>query len=191
MLKLDENLLIFLNHLVSQNPYLKKVIEYSASSFIYLVPIFLFFYWFWSNSEKKKIALFITLSGLASWLLINQPLCQFIARERPFLNQTLPLKELIFHRPTCSFPSDHLALLSALFFSSFFLKEKKLGYLFLILALFIGFSRISTGLHYPSDILAGFFVGLFSAFLFLLLKTLIFKYLVNPLYFLAKFLRLG
>ena len=39
------------------------------------------------------------------------------------------------------------------------MKRKKLGIVFLVVALVVGFARIFTGLHYPIDILGGALVG--------------------------------
>jgi undecaprenyl-diphosphatase len=40
------------------------------------------------------------------------------------------------------------------------------GYVAIVLALLIGYSRIYIGVHYPLDVLFGFGVGAFLAFLF-------------------------
>lgn len=45
-------------------------------------------------------------------------------------------------------------------------KIKILGRILLIWALLVGYSRIYIGVHYPGDVLTGFFVGIFFGWLF-------------------------
>ncbi len=88
--------------------------------------------------------------------------------ERPGLNLSL----LLYSTPDYSFPSGHAALSSALYLTlAAILAESSIDRLtkryFLCLAvlatLIIGLSRVYTGVHYPTDVLAGWAVGAASA----------------------------
>ena len=63
-----------------------------------------------------------------------------------------------------SFPSDHTAVAFALA-CVVFLKNKKAGAVFLLIAFLISVSRILAGVHYASDVLAGAFIGIMCAWL--------------------------
>jgi undecaprenyl-diphosphatase len=68
-----------------------------------------------------------------------------------------------------SFPSNHasnnaaVALLAAIFF-------RRLGWLAFVPACTVAYSRVYTGSHWPSDVLAGFFLGMGVAFVFFVLS---------------------
>ncbi len=114
--------------------------------------------------QKHKRAVVLFLIGMAGELLLDITLKLFFKRARPepFFGYTLP--------SSYSFPSGH-ALGSICFFGilAWLITariENKIGKtliwltaIFLILS--IGISRIYLGVHYPSDVLAGFSTGLF------------------------------
>lgn len=83
-------------------------------------------------------------------------------QPRPFIADQVNL--LLSHSPTGSFPSGHAAFFFALSTIIYF-QNKKAGILFLFASLLIGLSRVFSGLHWPSDILAGIILGIFSAWL--------------------------
>lgn len=122
----------------------------------FLIGIFLFLI-FSKNKQKKELAIFSVLS-LALFYLFNFVIGKIYFRPRPFIffNFT-PLVNVAASES--SFPSAHTGLAFCLAFSVYFI-NKRLGLLFLILALLIGISRIFVGVHWPSDILAGIFFGL-------------------------------
>jgi undecaprenyl-diphosphatase len=91
---------------------------------------------------------------------VKEFILNFISRERPFHASgditvliPPPLDE-IFQ----SFPSGHTIFFFALA-TVIYLKDKKWGLVFFLLAGFIGVSRIAVGVHYPTDIMAGVLLG--------------------------------
>lgn len=80
-----------------------------------------------------------------------------------------PLDFMLVKEITYSFPSGHamtntcLYLFLAYYYGNFINREKKkLAYIVAIIASFImGFSRVYMGVHYPTDVLAGFMSGYF------------------------------
>ena len=120
---------------------------------VLITSIIFFFY-------KKRYAVYIILSsGLGA--LFNYYLKWLFQRERP---DFYPL--IVEHG--YSFPSGH-SMASFIFYTSLAVvlakvaKKKSLdvmiGILFAIIVLLIGISRIYLGVHYPSDVLAGFAAG--------------------------------
>ena len=66
--------------------------------------------------------------------------------------------QLIFHETSYSFPSGHAAFFAALAMVVF-LYNRKAGWIYFSAALFIGFARIYTGVHWPLDVLGGLILG--------------------------------
>ncbi len=99
-----------------------------------------------------------------------------IARPRPdithesaiivvsWIESIVPQKYINLLNTDYAFPSGHatMAFAGACILSSVFPKNKRWWYL---LAVAISLSRLYLGKHYPSDILAGLFLGLFLGWL--------------------------
>ena len=72
-----------------------------------------------------------------------------------------------------SFPSGHTTTAFAIFMMlTLFVKNKKWGFIFIILAWLTGYSRTYLFQHFPEDVLGGAFIGVFSSVLvyYLLMK---------------------
>lgn len=83
----------------------------------------------------------------------------FYARPRPY--ETLDISSLIGTINTHSMPSGHATTFFALATLMFFVNKKYVWH-FGIIAGIIGIARVMAGVHWPSDILAGAFVGVVS-----------------------------
>lgn len=90
--------------------------------------------------------------GLIRWLL---------PRARPFVNNDI---NLLFEHNTSSFPSGHAAVFFAISTIVFYY-NKRIGILFFLVSILIILARVFSGIHWPSDILAGAVVGIFSGWL--------------------------
>lgn len=117
---------------------------------------------------KNKIgwlqaSFYALISGIVSRFIFAEVIRFFYNRPRPF--EVLEnINQLIFHSPGSSFPSGHAAFFFAIAASIFFF-HRIWGAIFFGLALYIGTGRIEVGVHWPTDILAGMAVGIFSAWL--------------------------
>ncbi|MBI3495499.1 phosphatase PAP2 family protein, partial [Candidatus Berkelbacteria bacterium] len=109
-------------------------------------------------------------------------------RARPSLAAS---QELLFHRPDKAFPSDHATFGFALAFSFWLAGYKKLAVAIFILTLVFSFGRVATGLHYASDVVGGFVVGVVVGYIFFLLRKPIDRYITDPLIKIAKMVRLA
>ncbi|SCK41490.1 bifunctional phosphatase PAP2/diacylglycerol kinase family protein [Streptomyces sp. WMMB 322] len=88
---------------------------------------------------------------------------QAVRRERPLL-EGVPLIRQLHRQPvTTSFPSGHAASAAA-FVTGVALESPRWGAAVAPLAAAVAFSRVYTGVHYPSDVLVGAALGVGSAF---------------------------
>lgn len=111
---------------------------------------------YWSMVAKALVA------AILARFVITEIIRFFWQRARPFIENQVNL--LLFHDTTGSFPSGHAAFYFALSTIVYFY-NKKAGAFFLIASFLIGISRIFTGVHWPSDILVGAIIGIFSGWL--------------------------
>lgn len=109
-----------------------------------------------------KMVATVFVSAILARFIITEVIRWLWSRTRPFIGEEINL--LLPHRLTGSFPSGHAAFFFALSLIVYFY-NKKAGILFFIASALIGVSRVFSGLHWPSDILVGAIVGLFSAWL--------------------------
>lgn len=97
-------------------------------------------------------------------VLCNVCLKILIARQRPF--DANPVVELLIAKPgDYSFPSGHTAAAFAVVTALFLAGNKKLGWIFGIVAAGIAYSRLYLYVHYPTDVLGGLIVGILSGVL--------------------------
>lgn len=126
---------------------------------------------FYKFGVKSNSPTFILLASLCLSTLISNIIKLTVNRVRPFLTiEDLNIKKIGID--DYSFPSGHttVAFSIAVFFSFFF---RNLLIVFLFLASLVGLSRVYLGVHYPTDVIIGFFIGSICS----IIMYLIFKYI--------------
>lgn len=120
--------------------------------------------------DKGKLFFWISLTAYALELSLYLVLKNTIKRPRP--KNLDGLNALIKPSDTFSFPSGHTAgaFVYATIVSFFVVPLAPIAF---FIAICIGLSRVLLGVHYPTDIVAGAFLGFFSAFLVLFLNGII------------------
>lgn len=132
-----------------------KYLEYFL---VFLLFLFLIerFSKYWPMVLKAFVAAGLARLGIVNIIRLIWP------RTRPFVENNINL--LVEKSDEASFPSGHAAFyfaISAIVFSY----DKKAGVLFFLVSFIITISRVFVGIHWPSDILAGAVIGIFSAWL--------------------------
>ena len=139
-----------------------KIITYLGSAYILIPLAFLSLFFIKKDSNNRFISINLVLS-----FLLNQMLKRVFRRTRPLFTHLV--KEGGF-----SFPSGH-AMVSFCFYGFIIyliyksnLKHKKIYELLLsLLIVIIGLTRIYLGVHFFSDIVAGFGFGLLYLLIFI------------------------
>ena len=125
-----------------------------------------------------KIIIQAILAAILSRFFITEIIYQFFPRSRPFVE--LPVNLLLNHSPTASFPSGHAAFYFAIA-TVIFRYNKKAGILFFAGSFLISISRIFVGLHWLSDVLGGFLIGIISGLIITFLFPKVFPNLQKRL----------
>ena len=107
------------------------------------------------------------IKGLAAGILARFCIVELIRlfwqRPRPFVENDV---NLLLEYNGAAFPSGHAAFFFALS-TVIYHYNKKAGISFFIASFLISISRVFVGIHWPSDILTGAIVGIFSGWLIL------------------------
>ncbi len=116
----------------------------------------------------RKLGVAALIALIFGALFTNVILKRVIARERPFADTSSQfyyfwkaaggLKESGY-----SFPSGHTTAATAFSFALFLIKSKKYSWAFLLIPVVMGYTRVYFAVHYASDILGGFVVGIVAA----------------------------
>lgn len=151
-----------------------------ADVFVFTYPVYLialYLYWMVESGRwkieglQKKVASMFIFAGVAFSVVVNICIQFFVDKIRPnFVLWLLDLKkETLLHSflPSSSFPSDHAAVTMSIAMMSLFRgiknKDKKFlrfGGILIIFSLITWFARVTSGVHRPTDIIAGSLVGI-------------------------------
>lgn len=176
------NNIIFLNlySLAHQSTFLDWLIVFCANNFgyimVFLVLFFLIFYtdgvfdyrapFLQFKSKIKKIILVFS-SPVLAYIIADYIFKLLISSPRPFLYFE-NVKPLFLHGGMDSFPSGHAMFFGALAMSLYFV-NKKIGYIYFVVALIVGLARVASGVHFPIDIFFGYVFGIIIAIIFKLI----------------------
>ncbi len=134
------------------------IVSFSTSFITIGLVIFLLAASLIKKSEKLRRIFYRMLAVLIIAALTSFTLKNVIVRERPF--KLYPDIEKLSQAGSYSFPSGHtleaFAIAVAL---SIFFPKKRFIFPLILWASLVAYSRMALGVHYPSDVLAGFLIG--------------------------------
>ena len=150
---------------------LLKVISFLGRETIW---IFLMVYYLFIIYDPRLFSYISSIFLLG--VVIIAPIKKCFNRDRPF--ETLKDIRVLERKPMSrSFPSWHaynVASQGLLF--SFLLNSIGIAIIVLIFAILVSFSRIQLGVHYPSDVIFGSFIGIIG---FVIARTILFPVLMK------------
>ena len=178
ILELDRNLLIFLNSLGSEkfDDFWLIITNKFTHIPLYLLLLFLLFHSLKSSYKKYKLykVYSIYVLSIVFLIFVSDQLSNLfkysIQRLRPCHDDQM--QNLIrIVKEDCgglySFFSAHASnsfVIATIFI--LFMNRKKEYYLLLVWAALVAYSRVYLGVHYPSDIIIGSFIGITVSYLF-------------------------
>ena len=151
-----------INSFAGKNIYLDSLGVFFAKYLGYILVFFLFSFLFKNFIKYWPVVIKALGTAVLSRFVIAELIRFFWHRPRPFIENNVNL--LLDHSASPSFPSGHAAFFFALSTVVYFY-NKKAGILFLVASFLISISRVFCGIHWPSDILAGALIGVFSGWL--------------------------
>jgi undecaprenyl-diphosphatase len=104
-------------------------------------------------------ALSIILSNIISFIIYL-----LWQRPRPFITYA-DVTPIVGQVTAYSFPSVHTYMSFAIAITITLYGHKKLGALLILIAILTAISRVGGGIHYPSDVITGTLIGIFSGVL--------------------------
>jgi membrane-associated phospholipid phosphatase len=113
------------------------------------------------TEKRESLELFyvIAIAFAAYWVL------NFGLPVRPRPETVSAIKPLVSHLPDNSFPSGHAIFAGASTVGAFvFLRRRWIAWTLLITGILMCLARVLAGIHYPGDILAGYFLGSILAY---------------------------
>jgi undecaprenyl-diphosphatase len=148
---------------------MKGVANGAEPLFLALIALWFLYGWVKGHSADRQGALTAFVAALGA-LAIVQLIDRLWARPRPFVVHPDTVHLLVAHATDPSFPSDHVvaACAIAMVLLSF---HRRLGVAALLFAAVLAYARVYIGVHYPTDVLGGAFLGTLVAVLLLTLFT--------------------
>jgi len=157
----DFQVYLFFHDAISGRPWLNGLYLFFAKygitffflSFIYLI------------LRRKVNAFYCSFVAMGIAAFVDLVITLFWRRPRPFISHSSQVMTPIVQGLrvySVSFPSAHTYIAFAIATSIFLYGHKKLGTLLFVLAFLVAIGRVGAGLHYPSDIIGGAFLGISS-----------------------------
>ncbi|PED41278.1 undecaprenyl-diphosphatase [Bacillus cereus] len=157
---IDYKLFLLINNYVEKSGIIDNIMIFFAEYAQYTFPLLLIMLCL-TKQVNSKVATFQVILAFSLTYTINKLFKLFIYRDRPFISH-VDINQLVEHTANSSFPSNHATSAFVIAMTIWFF-YKRLGTACLILAIFISFSRVWVGVHYPFDVLAGATLGVLNA----------------------------
>jgi len=158
---IDTALFSFINQSL-QNSFFDRVMPFvTTQTFLVFLP-FVLLLWF----REKRHAVPMLLVGLLAIAVADagsHMLKELVMRQRP-CNALDNVNLLVGCGKSYSMPSNHASNAFAFAMTTWFMLRSRLSLYFIAAAALISFSRVSVGVHYPSDVLVGALVGSAAAY---------------------------
>lgn len=152
LLQWDQQLFLHINSYYQPSFWdfaLLSITQTGSLEFLFILDVALFI------AGKRKLGTYLLIL-LISYSIVGYGMKLVIDRPRPYLEYTT-----IFHLGSsfqASFPSGH-SLGAAAFSALLYARKNPYFRLYFVIALFVFFTRVFLGMHYPLDVFSGALIG--------------------------------
>lgn len=172
-----QQLMVSLNSRIVKHDLLVRLLPWTADIFVFTYPVYLVGLYLRGVRKQNDYYQYASFAiAFSAWVaaVTNTVIQYFGDKKRPEIAILFKDNLILPHLPTDPFPSDHAAVSAAIAMSTLLRWLKHKDPIFLKVSLFfwfacgiMSFSRVAVAIHWPTDILVGICVGVFSAwFLF-------------------------
>ncbi len=133
--------------------WVTPIVIWGTAGFIILCPVGFFLMWAWDGRLRPGVAALLGL-GLTQWA--SHEVGSLTYRPRPFV--AMHFTPLFSHPPNNSFPST-LTAFAAVAAVIGVLAWRRVGLVFVVGTVVVGFGCVYVGVHYASDVLVGAALG--------------------------------
>ncbi|MCX6808344.1 MAG: phosphatase PAP2 family protein [Candidatus Berkelbacteria bacterium] len=157
----DYEIYRILHGAISGRPWLNETYLFFAKYGI----VFFFLSFIYLILQKRINAFICAFMAMGIAAIVDFVIVIFWKRPRPFISHSSEILTPItqgLRVYSVSFPSVHTYIAFAIATSVFLYGHKKLGTALFVLATCVAIGRVGAGLHYPSDVIAGAFLGIAS-----------------------------
>jgi len=161
-MNLDITVFNLLNQYAGESVCLDSLAIFFAEYLGYFLVAILILFLLIDTKRYWLVVAMALAAAVLSRFVITEIIRFFWERSRPFVGNTVNL--ILGHEATSSFPSGHAAFFFAIS-TVVYSYNKKTGTLFMIASFLISLARVFAGVHWPTDIIGGALVGIFSGWL--------------------------
>lgn len=153
---MNKKLFFIIQNISNKNKLIQEIfIKISKISSLLFIIIYSCEIFFLIINRDKKIFLCLFLPIIV--LCVSNIIRNVFKKERPF--SELNINPLVVHKNTYSFPSNHSVSSMIISFSLLYVNPI-IGIIFIFISILTGLSRIVIGVHYPYDVIAGWFLSI-------------------------------
>ena len=133
--------------------WVTPIVVWGTAGFIFLCPVGFFLLWVWDGRLRPGVAALVGL-GLTQWA--SHEMGRLTYRPRPFV--AMHFTPLYPHLPNNSFPST-LTAFAAVAGVIGVLAWRRVGLVFVVGTVVVGFGCVYVGVHYATDVIVGAGLG--------------------------------
>lgn len=163
---MNENIFRLINDLGKHYTFFNPVFIYIAEYLVIGLALVVISFWF-TRVNKNRIMVICGCITFVIAEIFGKIVGKIHSNYQPFAELS-NVNQLIDKAVDNSFPSDHTIMFFS-FCMTFWLFRGARGFIWILLAILVGISRIWVGVHYPADIAVGAMISIGSAYLVFLI----------------------
>src|SRR6478735_6184881 len=157
LFEMNVDLFRTINDFGKEYTYLNNFFIFMAEYMVFVLTFIALIFWFTRREENRMMIISATISFILAEMM-GKIAGTLHSNNQPFAELS-NVNKLIEKAVDNSFPSDHTILFFA-FCMTFFMYQKRWRYIWIMLALVVGISRIWVGVHYPADVIVGAIISI-------------------------------